>query len=204
MFSIRAVAADLTVMEEGTEFLTRVSQGGVLPQFTSVALLGSTIAKKMAPDLLPHLSSCKSPQQMFGTVMKEYFARKLGIRPELLYFVSIMPCNAKKYEAKRPEFSHEGVPDVDAVLTTNEVISVFKERGIDPRRIRPVDLDTPFGNVSGAGPYSGASGGVAEAALRLAAERITEKRLDDVEYRNVRGLRVSKKLLFRWEIPWYG
>ncbi len=125
-------AADLTIMEEGTEFLSRVGQGGVLPQFTSCCPAWVNYCEKVAPDLLPHLSSCKSPQQMFGAVMKEYFAKQLGISPDLLYFVSIMPCNAKKYEAKRPEFSHHGQPDIDAVLTTNEIIDMFAERGIDP------------------------------------------------------------------------
>jgi len=186
-------AADLTIMEEGTEFLTRFSQGGVLPQFTSCCPAWVNYCEKMAPDLLDHLSSCKSPQQMFGAVMKDYFAKQIGVKPELLYFVSIMPCNAKKYEARRPEFSHDGVPDVDAVLTTNEVIEIFEERGINPRTIKPADLDTPFGNVSGAGIIFGASGGVAEAALRLAAERITEKRLENVEYRAVRGLKGIKE-----------
>ena len=188
-------AADLTIMEEGTEFLSRLSQGGVLPQFTSCCPAWVNYCEKMAPDLLAHLSSCKSPQQMFGAVMKEYFAKQLNVKPELLYFVSIMPCNAKKYEAKRPEFSHSGIADVDAVLTTNEIIDIFGEKGIDARSIRPVDLDTPFGEVSGAGIIFGASGGVAEAALRLAAERITEQRLDNVEYRAVRGMEGIKEAI---------
>ncbi len=186
-------AADLTVMEEGTEFLTRLAQGGVLPQFTSCCPAWINYCEKLAPDLLPHLSSCKSPQQMFGSVIKEYFARQLKARPASLFSVSIMPCNAKKYESKRGEFAHQGTPDVDAVLTTNEIIQMFAEKGIDPRAIKPMDLDTPFGNVSGAGIIFGASGGVAEAALRLAAERILDKPLDNVDYHDVRGLKGIKE-----------
>jgi formate dehydrogenase major subunit len=186
-------AADLTIMEEGAEFLTRVGKGDVLPQFTSCCPAWINYCEKVAPDLLPHLSSCKSPQQMFGSVIKDYFAAQLGKRPDQLYGVSIMPCNAKKYESKRPEFCHEGVPDVDAVLTTNEIIDMFEQKGIDPLALAPRALDTPFGNVSGAGIIFGASGGVAEAALRLAAERITETRIDAVEYRAVRGLEGIKE-----------
>jgi formate dehydrogenase major subunit len=186
-------AADLTIMEEGTELLSRLAKGENLPQFTSCCPAWINYCEKMAPDLLPLLSSCKSPQQMFGSVMKQYFAKQLGVKPDRLYFVSIMPCNAKKYESRRPEFCHDGVPDVDAVLTTNEVIRMFREKGIDPLTLKPQELDLPFGNVSGAGIIFGASGGVSEAALRLAAERITGKRLDKVEYTQVRGLKGIKE-----------
>ncbi len=186
-------AADLTIMEEGTEFLGRLAEGGVLPQITSCCPAWVNYCEKMAPDILPHLSSCKSPQQMFGAVMKQYFAKQMKVRPELLYFVSIMPCNAKKYEAKRPEFSAEGVTDVDMVLTTNDVIDMFAERHIDPRAIKPVPVDAFFGKVSGAGIIFGASGGVAEAALRLAAERVMGSRLDSFNYEGVRGLQGVKE-----------
>jgi formate dehydrogenase major subunit len=186
-------AADLTIMEEGTEFLSRLAEGGVLPQITSCCPAWVNYCEKMAPDILPHLSSCKSPQQMFGAVMKQYFAKQLKVPPELLYFVSIMPCNAKKYEAKRPEFSAEGITDVDTVLTTNDIIEMFTERHIDPCTIKPVDVDAFFGKVSGAGIIFGASGGVAEAALRLAAERVTGKRLNSFNYEGVRGLQGVKE-----------
>ncbi|MDD5170995.1 MAG: [FeFe] hydrogenase, group A, partial [Syntrophales bacterium] len=186
-------AADLTIMEEGTEFLTRMAEGGVLPQITSCCPAWVNYCEKMAPDILSHLSSCKSPQQMFGTVIKQYFARQLKVHPELLYFVSIMPCNAKKYEARRPEFGNEGIPDVDMVLTTTDIITMFAERHIDPRTLVPEPVDTFFGNVSGAGIIFGASGGVAEAALRLAAERITGRRLDSFAYEGVRGLQGVKE-----------
>jgi len=180
-------AADLTIMEEGTEFLSRLAEGGVLPQITSCCPAWVNYCEKMAPDVLPHLSSCKSPQQMFGAVMKQYFARQLKVRPELLYFVSIMPCNAKKYEAGRPEFQTGQIPDVDKVLTTNDVITMFAEKHIDPHTIRPIPVDAFFGKVSGAGVIFGASGGVAEAALRLATERVMGKRLDSFVYEGVRG-----------------
>ncbi|HNY64914.1 MAG TPA: NAD(P)-binding protein [Deltaproteobacteria bacterium] len=186
-------AADLTIMEEGTEFLSRLAEGGVLPQITSCCPAWINYCEKMAPDILPHLSSCKSPQQMFGAVMKQYFARQLKVDPALLYFVSIMPCNAKKYEAARPEFSHDGIADVDVVLTTNDVIGMFSERRIDPKAIEPIPVDTFFGKASGSGVIFGASGGVAEAALRLAAERVTGKRLDSFTYEGVRGLQGVKE-----------
>jgi len=186
-------AADLTIMEEGTEFLSRLAEGGVLPQITSCCPAWVNYCEKMAPDILPHLSSCRSPQQMFGAVMKQYFARQLKARPETLHFVSVMPCNAKKYEAGRPEFSPEGIPDVDTVMTTNDLIQMFAERHIDPRTIRPVPVDAFFGKVSGAGIIFGASGGVAEAALRLAAERVTGRRMESFSYEGVRGLQGVKE-----------
>ncbi len=181
-------AADLTIMEEGTEFLSRVAEGGILPQITSCCPAWVNYCEKMAPDILPHLSSCRSPQQMFGSVMKHYFARELRVPPKRLFFVSIMPCNAKKYEARRPEFNQEGISDVDAVLTTTEVIKMFEERGMDPRTIKPVPVDAFFGKASGAGIIFGASGGVAEAALRLAAEKVIGKRMESFTYEQVRGL----------------
>lgn len=186
-------AADLTIMEEGTEFLSRLAEGGVLPQITSCCPAWVNYCEKMAPDILPHLSSCKSPQQMFGAVMKQYFAKQLKVRPELLYFVSIMPCNAKKYEAMRPEFKTNNMQDVDKVLTTNDVICMFAEKNIDPRQVKPVPVDAFFGKVSGAGIIFGASGGVAEAALRLAAERVLGKRMDSFAYEGVRGLQGVKE-----------
>ena len=186
-------AADLTIMEEGTEFLSRLGEGGVLPQITSCCPAWVNYCEKVAPDILPHLSSCKSPQQMFGAVMKQYFARQLRVPPELLYFVSIMPCNAKKYESRRPEFQSGGLPDVDIVLTTTDIIAMFAEKHIDPHTLTPVPVDSFFGKISGAGIIFGASGGVAEAALRLAAERVTGKRLESFRYEGVRGLQGVKE-----------
>jgi formate dehydrogenase major subunit len=186
-------AADLTIMEEGTEFLTRLAEGGVVPQITSCCPAWVNYCEKTAPDILPHLSSCKSPQQMFGAVMKQYFARELKLSPENLYFVSIMPCNAKKYEAMRPEFQTGGIQDVDKVLTTWDVMNMIKEKNINPGEIDPAPVDAFFGEVSGAGVIFGASGGVAEAALRLAAERVMGKRMDSFSYEGVRGLEGVKE-----------
>lgn len=190
-------AADLTIMEEGTEFLSRLAEGGVLPQITSCCPAWVNYCEKTAPDILPNLSSCKSPQQMFGAVLKRYFARELRLRPELLCFVSIMPCNAKKYEAARPEFCPDGVPDVDIVITTTDVIAMFEERHIDPLSIQPAAVDAFFGKVSGAGIIFGASGGVAEAALRLASEKITGRRMESFNYEGVRGMQGVKETLVR-------
>ena len=186
-------AADLTIMEEGTEFLSRLAEGGILPQITSCCPAWVNYCEKMAPDILPHLSSCKSPQQMFGAVMKQYFARELKLLPELLYFVSIMPCNAKKYEAMRPEFKTGHLQDVDKVLTTWDVMTMLGGKNIDPRKIKPMPVDAFFGKVSGAGIIFGASGGVAEAALRLAAERVMGKRMESFNYEGVRGLQGVKE-----------
>jgi len=186
-------AADLTIMEEGTEFLSRFAEGGVLPQITSCCPAWVNYCEKMAPDILPHLSTCKSPQQMFGAVMKRYFAKHLNVPSELLYFVSIMPCNAKKYESKRPEFQTDGLPDVDVVLTTNDVIAMFEEKHLDPHALQPIPVDAFFGKVSGAGIIFGASGGVAEAALRLAAERVTGRQMEGFAYEGVRGLQGVKE-----------
>jgi formate dehydrogenase major subunit len=186
-------AADLTIMEEGTEFLSRLAEGGILPQITSCCPAWVNYCEKMAPDILPHLSSCKSPQQMFGAVMKQYFARELKVLPELLYFVSIMPCNAKKYEAMRPEFKTDHLQEVDKVLTTWDVMTMLGEKNIDPRKIKPMPVDAFFGKVSGAGIIFGASGGVAEAALRLAAERVMGKRMESFNYEGVRGLQGVKE-----------
>jgi formate dehydrogenase major subunit len=186
-------AADLTIMEEGTEFLSRLAEGGVLPQITSCCPAWVNYCEKTAPDILPHLSSCKSPQQMFGAVMKQYFAKQLNLRPELLYFVSIMPCNAKKYEAMRPEFKTDHIQDVDKVLTTWDIMTMLEEKNIDPRQITLAPVDAFFGKVSGAGIIFGASGGVAEAALRLAAERVMGKRMESFAYEGVRGLQGVKE-----------
>jgi len=130
---------------------------------------------------------------MFGAVMKQYFAKELKVRPELLYFVSIMPCNAKKYEAMRPEFKTDHLQDVDKVLTTWDVITMLAEKNIDPRTVKPIPIDAFFGKVSGAGIIFGASGGVAEAALRLAAEKVTGNRMESLSYESVRGLQGVKE-----------
>ncbi|HHY47813.1 MAG TPA: 4Fe-4S binding protein, partial [Firmicutes bacterium] len=162
-------AADLTVMEEAHEFIKRLESGDHLPQFTSCCPAWVKFAEQFYPDMVSNLSSCRSPQQMFGSVAKGYYARELGIPPEDLYVVSVMPCTAKKFEAKRPEFSPSGVPDVDLVLTTQEIIHMIEESGISFESVEPEAFDVPFGFASGAGVIFGATGGVAEAVLRAAA-----------------------------------
>ena len=181
-------AADLTIMEETTEFLNRVSSGGVMPQFTSCCPGWVNLVEKRYPELIPHLSSCKSPQQMMGATVKTHFAQKYGISLDDLYVVSIVPCFAKKYEAARPEFAPGGIRDVDAVLTTTEFMEMLEMVRINPDKVAPDAFDEPYSRVTGAGVIFGASGGVAEAALRMAMEKLTgEKLAEHLEFHAVRG-----------------
>lgn len=183
-----AFAADLTIVEETTEFLGRVGGGGVLPLFTSCCPGWVNLVERRYPEMIPHLSSCKSPQQMMGATVKNHFARLAGIGLDELYVVSIVPCLAKKYEAARPEFAPDGIRDVDAVLTTTEFLEMVKMLRLDPKDITPSEFDPPYARVSGAGVLFGASGGVAEAALRMAVEKLTGERLvDRLDYEDVRG-----------------
>lgn len=186
-------SADLTVLEEAEEFIGRVQKGERLPQFTSCCPGWINYAEKNCPDLLNNLSSCKSPQQMFGAVFKKYFAKKMNISLDDLYVVSVMPCTAKKGEAKRPEMSTDGYQDIDSVITTVELARMIRKMGIKFDEIEPASLDMPFGFGSGAGVIFGTSGGVAEAALRYAAEKLTGNVLDDVNFREVRGLQGIKE-----------
>ena len=182
-------AADLTVMEEATELLRRATSGGVLPQFTSCCPGWVNFAERRYPGILPHLSTCKSPQQMMGATVKSHYAARFGVPVDKLYTVSIVPCLAKKYEAARPEFAPDGVRDVDAVLTTSEFIEMVEMLRLDPDAIAPATFDEPYARVTGAGVIFGASGGVAEAALRMASERITGTPLaHPLEFTEVRGL----------------
>ncbi len=165
-------AADFTVIEEGDEFLARYEKGDRLPQFTSCCPAWVKFAEQYYPDMLPNLSSCRSPQQMFGSLCKEKLVRELGIPRADLVVVSIMPCTAKKSEAGREEFRRDGNKDVDFVLTTQELALMIKERGIDFTQLEPGSFDMPFGFKSGAGVIFGASGGVSEAVLRYAAYKL--------------------------------
>ena len=161
-------AADLTVIEEATEFLHRAGNGGKLPQFTSCCPAWVRYAEQFYPDLLPHLSSCRSPQQMFGALTKKYATELLQVPAAQLTIVSIMPCTAKKYEARRPEFKGETGPDVDYVLTTQELIRMIETAGIKFPALKPQAMDMPLGFKTGAGVIFGNSGGVSEAVLRYA------------------------------------
>jgi len=181
-------AADLTVIEEGAEFLRRVAEGGKLPQFTSCCPGWVKFAEQYYPELLPNLSSCKSPQQMFGALARELLPEQLEVSQQDLVIVSIMPCTAKKFEAQRPEFAHEGVPDVNYVLTTQELAHMVEEAGLRFSRLQPESLDLPLGFKTGAAVIFGVTGGVTEAVLRLAAEKLGGVKLEAVDFHAVRGL----------------
>ncbi len=165
-------AADMTVVEETNEFLSRLEQRRNLPQFTSCCPAWVKFAEQYYPEMLSNLSSCKSPQQMFGSACKEVLEKELGKRREDIVVVSIMPCTAKKFEAKRPEMAVGGNPDIDFVLTSQELILMVKESGIAFDRLEPESFDMPFGFKTGAGVIFGASGGVSEAVLRYAAGKL--------------------------------
>ncbi len=145
------------------------------------------------PDFLPNLSSCKSPHEMVGAIVKSYYAEKAGIDPKKIRVVSVMPCTAKKFEARRPELGHDGMADVDAVLTTRELARMIKEAGIDFANLPDGDFDSLMGESTGAGVIFGATGGVMEAALRTAYETITGEKLTDVEFHAVRGIEGIKE-----------
>jgi NADH-quinone oxidoreductase subunit G len=180
-------AADLTVLEESTEFLERKGKGGTLPMFTSCCPGWVKYAEQYFPELLPNLSTCRSPQAMFGSLVKGMLPEQLKIERKDLKVVAIMPCTAKKFEAKRPEMGVDGDPDVDHVLTTQELAQMIKSAGLIFDTLQPESFDMPFGFYTGAGVIFGNSGGVMEAVLRYAAEKITGKKLEDVEFQQVRG-----------------
>lgn len=180
-------AADLTIMEEGTEFIHRFKSGGTLPLITSCSPGWIRYMEFEYPDLIPHISTCKSPHMMFGAVLKSYFAQTKDLNPDDVYVVSIMPCTAKKVEKKRMDEHMERV-DVDAVLTTRELGRLIKLYGIDFNNLPDEDFDQDmFGEYTGAAALFGASGGVMEAALRTVTEILTEKELDNVDFEIVRG-----------------
>ena len=190
--------ADLTIMEEATELLHRISDNGVLPMITSCSPGWVNYAEYYYGDLLPHLSSCKSPHEMFGAILKTYYAEKKGLKPEDIYVVSIMPCVAKKYEKERPELVTNGLKDVDAVLTTRELAKLIKRSGIIFNRLPDEDFDYDIvGDYTGAGVIFGATGGVMEAALRTAAYELTGKELENVELKDVRGLDGIKEATYK-------
>ena len=181
--------ADLTIMEEATELLGRIKDGGVLPMITSCSPGWINYCEYNYTDLIPHLSSCKSPHEMMGAILKTYYAEKTGVKPEDMFVVSIMPCTAKKYEAQREELKTNGLSDVDAVLTTRELARIIRRAGIMWNRLPEEEFDNDIvGEYSGAGVIFGATGGVMEAALRTAAKKLTGKELADPEIKDVRGL----------------
>lgn len=181
-------AADLTIMEEANELLDRVQNGGTLPMITSCSPGWIKYCEHYYPEQIPHLSSCKSPQQMFGAIMKTYYAEKLGMDPKDMVVVGIMPCTAKKFETKRDDQNASGYPDVDIALTTRELARMIESAGIFFKHLPDEDFDQPFGESTGASTIFGTTGGVMEAALRTAVEKLTGETLEDVDFTAVRGM----------------
>lgn len=180
-------AADLTIMEEAAELIQRIQENENLPILTSCCSAWVNFIEHNYPDKLNLVSSCKSPQQMFGAISKSYFAERMNIDPGKMSVVSIMPCVAKKYELNRDELEVKGIRDNDISITTRELAHMIKESGIDIKNLSEDTFDSPLGESSGAGTIFGASGGVTEAALRTAYEWVTDKTLDSVDFREVRG-----------------
>ncbi len=181
-------AADLTIMEEGTELLSRLESGKDLPLMTSCCPGWVKFVEHFYPEMLNNLSSCKSPHEMEGALIKTYFAEKLNIDPKKIVVVSIMPCVAKKFEGKREELSNNNMQDVDYVLTTRELAQMIKEAGINLPDLEDGVFDNPLGESTGAAVIFGASGGVAEAALRTIFELISGEELDNIDFKVVRGI----------------
>lgn len=180
-------AADLTIMEESRELLQRLQSGERLPLFTSCCPAWVRFLERHFPEQVPHLSSCRSPQGMMSSLLRHYYPKKAGLDPEQVTVVSIMPCTAKKYEASRPELSTNGRPDTDIVLTTRELGRMLRQAGIDPTVIPPQPFDDPLGESTGAAAIFGASGGVAEAALREAAYVATGENVPLPTFEAIRG-----------------
>lgn len=189
--------ADLTIMEEGAEFIHRVKNNGVLPMITSCSPGWVKYCEHNYEDFLPNLSSCKSPHEMLGAVLKSYYAKQHNLDPANIYVVSVMPCTAKKYEAKRPELSVDGHQDVDAVITTRELARMIKQAAIKFEDLPDEDFDDMFGESTGAGAIFGVTGGVMEAALRTVYEVMTGETLAKVEFAQVRGLDGVKEATIR-------
>lgn len=181
-------AADLCIMEEGTELIGRVTSGGKLPLITSCSPGWIKYCEMYYPDLLDHLSSCKSPQGMMGAILKSHYAQSQGLDPKDVFVVSVMPCTAKKFEVLRPELSTNGLPDNDVSITSRELARMIKEAGIDFLSLPDEDFDEYYGDYTGAGTIFGATGGVMEAAARTAVEVITGKEAENIDYEAVRGV----------------
>ncbi|MBE6631689.1 MAG: 2Fe-2S iron-sulfur cluster binding domain-containing protein [Ruminococcaceae bacterium] len=191
------LTADLTIMEEATEFLDRLQNGGKLPLITSCSPGWIKYCEHYFPEFTDNLSSCKSPQQMFGALYKTYYAQKAGLDPKDIFFVSVIPCTAKKFEVQRDGQSAAGVPDVDVAITTRELGRMIERAGIDFNNLPDETFDQPFDIGSGAGAIFGATGGVMEAALRTAAEVVLGKPLEKLEFNDVRGTQGIKRATYK-------
>jgi NADH-quinone oxidoreductase subunit G/NADP-reducing hydrogenase subunit HndD len=183
-----SVAADLTVIEEANELLYRLGNNGKLPMITSCSPGWVKYVEHFHPDFIENLSSCRSPQEMLGALLKTYYAEKEGLKPENIFVVSVMPCTAKKFEVKRPEFYQDNVPFVDTVITTREMARMIKISGLDFKALPDQRYDDYFNLTSSAGKIFGSTGGVMEAALRTAYCTLTGKDLQTIEFAPVRGL----------------
>lgn len=189
--------ADLTIVEEANEFIERVQNGGVLPMITSCSPGWVKYCEHYFPDMLPHLSSCKSPMQMFGAIIKTYYAQKENIDPKDIVVVGVMPCTAKKFEIGRDDQSAAGVPDVDIAITTRELARMIERAGIDFTALPDEQFDMPLGLSTGAGVIFGATGGVMEAALRTAVETLTGTELQNLDFTDVRGVEGIKEAIYK-------
>ena len=179
--------ADLTIMEEANEFIERFTKNDHLPMITSCSPGWVKYIEMNYPELLPHLSSCKSPHEMFGAILKTYYANREGLDPEKIYVVSVMPCIAKKFERQRPEMMEDNLYDVDNVITTRELARMIKQANIEFEKLEDSNFDSPMGEASGAGAIFGTTGGVMEAALRTAQDTLTGKDLPKIDFEQVRG-----------------
>ncbi len=185
--------ADFTIMEEANEFIERFKENDNIPMITSCSPGWVKYIEMNYPELLPHLSTCKSPHQMFGALIKSYFAKKEGIDPSKIYVVSVMPCIAKKFERQRPEMKVNDLSDVDNVITTRELARMIKQANIDFTKLEDTTFDNPMGEATGAGAIFGVTGGVMEAALRTAQDILTGKDLEKINFEQVRGAEGIKK-----------
>ncbi len=186
-------AADLTIMEEANEFLERVKNGGTLPMISSCSPGWIKYCEHYYPDQLDHLSSCKSPQQMFGAIIKTWYAEKMGLNPKNIVCVGIMPCTAKKFESQRDHQSASGFPDIDIALTTRELARMIDTAGIYFPKLPDEEFDNPLGEASGAAVIFGATGGVMEAALRTAVEKLSGEELKNLDFAELRGTKGIKE-----------
>ena len=179
--------ADLTIMEEANEFIERFTKNDNLPMITSCSPGWVKYIEMNYPELLPHLSSCKSPHEMFGAILKTYYAKREGLETEKIYVVSVMPCIAKKFERQRPEMMEDNLYDVDNVITTRELARMIKQANIEFEKLEDSNFDSPMGEASGAGAIFGTTGGVMEAALRTAQDTLTGEDLPKIDFEQVRG-----------------
>ncbi len=191
------LGADLTIVEEANEFVERVKNGGVLPMITSCSPGWVKYCEHYYPEQIPHLSSCKSPQQMFGAISKTWYAKKMGLDPENIVVVGIMPCTAKKFEARRDHQNASGYPDVDIALTTRELARMIDTAGIFFPKLPDEEFDNPLGEGTGAAVIFGATGGVMEAALRTAADTLTGEDLQSLDFTEVRGTQGIKEATYK-------